>query len=108
VSRRENQVLVLSFHNGNGDVLPLTCLGLWQAMEKLKDMEASMIRYFEEHRNAAGTGLGVLPGVVDLLRTLKAGTQTQTTGCCSYQNETIHGATGVFSGCILVSICWIR
>jgi phosphoglycolate phosphatase len=44
-----------------------------QAMAKLKEMEAAMNEYFEARSEAAGSGLVVLPGVVELLRALQVG-----------------------------------
>lgn len=40
-------------------------------MAKLKEMEAVMNEYFEARSEAAGSGLVVLPGVVELLRALQ-------------------------------------
>ncbi len=42
-----------------------------QAMAKLKEMEAAMVAYFEQHRAQASEGLVLLPGVSDLLPELK-------------------------------------
>lgn len=42
-----------------------------QAMAKLKEMEAAMNEYFEARSEAAGSGLVVLSGVVELLRALQ-------------------------------------
>ncbi len=40
-------------------------------MAKLKEMEAAMVAYFEQHRAQASEGLVLLPGVSDLLPELK-------------------------------------
>jgi hypothetical protein len=40
-------------------------------MAKLKEMEAAMNEYFKARSEAAGSGLVVLPGVVELLRALQ-------------------------------------
>lgn len=42
-----------------------------QAMEKLPELKAAMVRYWEAHAGEAGEGLEVLPGVVELLKSLK-------------------------------------
>lgn len=40
-------------------------------MPKLKQLEAVMVRHFHEHPVRAGLGLELLPGVKQLLETLK-------------------------------------
>jgi hypothetical protein len=40
-------------------------------MAKLKEMEAAMVAYFEQHRAQASEGLVLLPGVSELLPELK-------------------------------------
>lgn len=43
----------------------------WQAAAKLKDMEDSMLKYYDAHADKAGVGLECLPGVKQLLQELK-------------------------------------
>ena len=64
-------------HHGSTD--PLILVGVCvhhgipaeEAMAKLDDMKQAMIDYFLTHKERAGTGLEVLPGVVDLLTRLQ-------------------------------------
>lgn len=50
-----------------------------QAEAKLKDVEAAMVRHFQQHAERAGLGLELLPGVKRLLEALKV----RHAGCCS-------------------------
>ncbi len=40
-------------------------------MAKLKELEAAMVAYFEQHRAQASDGLALLPGVREVLLALK-------------------------------------
>jgi hypothetical protein len=42
-----------------------------QAQAKLKDLEAAMVRHFQQHAERSGLGLELLPGVKALLEALQ-------------------------------------
>jgi hypothetical protein len=48
-------------------------LSVLQAQAKLKELEASMVRHFQQHEERAGLGLELLPGVKALLEALQVG-----------------------------------
>lgn len=68
---------VLPDRKSKGFDISSASAGALQAMAKLKEMEGLMNELFEARSDAAGNGLVVLPGVVQLLRALQASAKDQ-------------------------------
>lgn len=73
----DTDIDVIKHHGGTDPLIILKVLmhhgvAKQEAQARLKDVEAAMLEYFAAHRQRAGDGLELLPGVRELLITLQA------------------------------------
>lgn len=73
----DTHIDVIEHHGGTDPLIIVKVLAhhsipVQEAMSKLKDVEAAMVEYAQQHVSSVSVGLELLPGVKDLLELLKA------------------------------------